>query len=52
MGYIIIDDLDKGGAEAEANRLDTLAAPSTDILADDFEEILFPDAALAEPLEP
>jgi hypothetical protein len=39
------------GAEAKANRLDALAAPATDILADDFTEILFPDAPPAGLLE-
>jgi hypothetical protein len=52
MGYIITDDLDHDGAEAEANRLDALAAPATDIVADDFEEVLFPNAAPVGPLEP
>jgi hypothetical protein len=42
-GYIVADDLDDDGAEAEANRLDALAAPAADILVDDFEEILFPN---------
>jgi hypothetical protein len=51
-GYIIHDGLDDDGAEDEANHLDALAAPATDILADDFTEILFPDAPLAIPLEP
>jgi hypothetical protein len=32
-GYIVPNDLDEDGAEAEANRLDALAAPATDILA-------------------
>jgi hypothetical protein len=51
-GYIIADDLDDDGVEAEANRLDALAAPATDILTDDFEEVLFPNAPPAGPLEP
>jgi hypothetical protein len=50
--YIVVDDLDEDGAEAEANRLDALAAPAADILADDFEEVLFPNAPPAGPLEP
>jgi hypothetical protein len=51
-GYIIPDGLDDEGAEAEMNRVDALAAPTADILADDFMEILFPDAPPAGPLEP
>jgi hypothetical protein len=51
-GYIVSDGLDDDGAEAEANRLDVLATPAADILADDFMEILFPDAPPAGPLEP
>jgi hypothetical protein len=43
MGYIITNDLDDDGAEAEAKRLDALAAPAADILTDDFAEILFSD---------
>jgi hypothetical protein len=34
------------------NRVDALAAPSADILTNDFMEILFPDAPPAGPLEP
>jgi hypothetical protein len=34
------------------NRMDTLDAPAADLLADDFMEILFPDAPPAGPLEP
>jgi hypothetical protein len=44
MGYIVADDLDDDGAEAEANLLDTLAAPATNILTGDFEEVLFLNA--------
>jgi hypothetical protein len=51
-GYIVADDLDDNGAEAEANRLDTLAAPAADILTNDFVEIPFSDAPPARPLEP
>jgi hypothetical protein len=51
-GYIIPDDLDDDSAEAKMNRVDALAAPATDILADEFMEILFPDAPPAGPLEP
>jgi hypothetical protein len=50
-GYIIADGLDDDTAEAEANRLNALAAPAADVLADDFMEILFPDAPPAGPLE-
>jgi hypothetical protein len=49
--YIIPDSLDDDGAEAEVNRVDVLAAPAVDILADDFMEILFPDGPPG-PLEP
>jgi hypothetical protein len=51
-GYFVPDGLDDDGPEAEANHLDALAAPVADILADDFMEILFPDAPPAGPLEP
>jgi hypothetical protein len=52
MGYIFADGLDDDTAEAEVNRLDVLAAPAADILADDFAEILFRDAPPTRPLEP
>jgi hypothetical protein len=51
-GYIIATGLDDDAAEAEVNRLDALVASAADILADDFMEILFPDAPPAGPLEP
>jgi hypothetical protein len=51
-GYIIADDLNDDGAEGEANRLDALTAPATDILAGDFTEILFPDAPPPVPSSP
>jgi hypothetical protein len=51
-GYIVADDLDDDGVEAEANHLESLVAPAADILADDFEEVLFPNAPPAGPLEP
>jgi hypothetical protein len=51
-GYIVADELDEDGAEAEVNRLDVLAAPDANILADDFEEVLFPNAPPAGHLEP
>jgi hypothetical protein len=50
--YIIPEGLDDNSAEVEMNRVDALAAPATDILTDDFMEILFPDAPHADPLEP
>jgi hypothetical protein len=50
--YIVADGLDDDSAEAEANRLDALAAPAADILANNFMEILFPNAPPAGPLEP
>jgi hypothetical protein len=50
--YIVPDSLDDDGVEAEMNRVDALAAPATDILANDFMEILFPDAPPTGPLEP
>jgi hypothetical protein len=50
--YIIPEGLNDGGAEVEMNHVDALAAPAADILANDFMEILFPDAAPADPLEP
>jgi hypothetical protein len=50
--YIVVDNLNDDGAEAEVNRLDMLAAPAADILADDFAEILFPDAPPTGHLEP
>jgi hypothetical protein len=52
MGYIIPDGLDDDGAEAKANHLDALAAPATDILADDFMEILFQTLLLPDPSSP
>jgi hypothetical protein len=48
-GYIITDGLVDDAAEAEVNRLDALAAPAADILANHFMEILFPDAPPAGP---
>jgi hypothetical protein len=44
-GYIITDD----GAEAEANRLDALAAPAANVLVDNFEEVLFLNAPPCRP---
>jgi hypothetical protein len=51
-GYITPEGLDDNGVEVEMNSVDTLAAPATDILADDFMEILFPNATPGAPLEP
>jgi hypothetical protein len=51
MGYMVPDGLNDDGAEAEMNHVDALAAPAANILADDFMEILFPDAPPAGPLE-
>jgi hypothetical protein len=51
-GYIVADDLDDDEAQAVADRLDALAAPAAAVLADDFEEVLFPNTPPAEPLEP
>jgi hypothetical protein len=50
-GYVIPEGLDDNSAEAEMNHMDALASPATDILADDFMEILFPNAPPAGPLE-
>jgi hypothetical protein len=52
MGYIVADDLDDDGAQAVVDHLDSLVAPTVTILADDFEEVLFPNAPPAGPLEP
>jgi hypothetical protein len=51
MGYIIPEGLDDKGAEVEMNHVDTLAAPPTNVLTEDFMEILFPGAPPAGPLE-
>jgi hypothetical protein len=40
-GYVIPTGVDD---EVEMNRVDTLAAPAANILAEDFMEFLFPDA--------
>jgi hypothetical protein len=50
--YIVPNGLDDDGVEAEMNCVEALAAPATDILANDFMEILFPDAPPTGPLEP
>jgi hypothetical protein len=52
MGYVIPEGLNNDDAKAEMNRVDALAAPAADILADDFMEIMFPETPPAGPLEP
>jgi hypothetical protein len=42
--YVVLVSVDD---EVEMNRVDTLAAPATNILTEDFLEFLFPDAPLA-----
>jgi hypothetical protein len=44
-GYVIPDGVND---EVEMNRVDTLAAPAANILAEDFMEFLFPDAPPAD----
>jgi hypothetical protein len=51
-GYIVTDDLDDDGLQGEEIRLDALAAPIADILADDFEKVLFPNAPPLGPSSP
>jgi hypothetical protein len=41
MGYVVPVGVDD---EVKMNRVDTLAAPAANILAEDFMEFLFPDA--------
>jgi hypothetical protein len=43
-GYVILDGVDD---ETAMNRADALAAPATDVLAEDFMDFLFPDAPAA-----
>jgi hypothetical protein len=50
--YVIPKSLDDDDAEGEMNCVDALAAPATNVLAEDFIEILFLGAPLAAPLEP
>jgi hypothetical protein len=45
-GYVVPIGVDD---EVEMNRVDTLAALATNILAEDFIEFLFPDAPQAGP---
>jgi hypothetical protein len=48
-GYVVPVDVDD---EVEMNRVDTLATPSANILAEDFMDFLFPDAPPAGGPEP
>jgi hypothetical protein len=48
-GYVIPEGLDD---EVEMNRVDALAAPAANVLAEDFMEFLFPEAPPAGGLEP
>jgi hypothetical protein len=47
-GYVVPDGVDD---ETAMNRADALAAPATDMLAEDFTDFLFPDAPAAGGLE-
>jgi hypothetical protein len=49
MGYVIPKGLDD---EVKMNRVDALAAPAANVLAEDFMEFLFPGAPPAGDLEP
>jgi hypothetical protein len=51
-GYVTPEGLDDDGAEVEMNRVDALATPPANVLAEDFMEILFPGAPSASHLEP
>jgi hypothetical protein len=51
-GYVIPEGLDDDSAKVEMNRVDVLAAPAANILAEDFMAIQFPGAPPACPLEP
>jgi hypothetical protein len=44
MGYVVPEGVDD---ETAMNRVDALAAPATDVLAEDFTDFLFPDAPVA-----
>jgi hypothetical protein len=48
-GYVIPVGVDD---EVEMNRVDTLIAPATNVLAEDFMDFLFPDAPPAGGPEP
>jgi hypothetical protein len=41
IGYIVLVGVDD---EVEINRVDTLAVPAANVLAEDFMDFLFPDA--------
>jgi hypothetical protein len=43
-GYVVPEGVDD---ETAMNRADALAAPATDVLAEDFTDFLFPDAPAA-----
>jgi hypothetical protein len=47
-GYVVPDGVDD---ETAINRADALAAPATDMLAEDFTNFLFPDAPAAGGLQ-
>jgi hypothetical protein len=47
-GYIVPDGVDD---EMVMNRADALAAPTADMLAEDFTDFLFPDAPVAGGLQ-
>jgi hypothetical protein len=48
-GYIVPAGVDD---EVEMNRVDTLAAPAANVLAEDFMDFLFPDAPPTSSPEP
>jgi hypothetical protein len=48
-GYVVPEGLDD---EVEMNRVDALAAPTANVLAEDFMEFLFSDAPPASGPEP
>jgi hypothetical protein len=47
-GYVVLVGVDD---EVMMNRVDALAAPAVDILAEDFTDFLFPDAPAAGGLQ-
>jgi hypothetical protein len=49
MSYVVPAGVDD---EVEMNRVDALAAPVANVLAENFMEFLFPDAPPANGLEP
>jgi hypothetical protein len=48
-GYVVPAGVDD---EVEMNRVDTLAAPAANVLAEDFMDFLFPDAPPTSSPEP